>query len=347
LTRLALATACCVLALAAPAEAELKAIWGPATMPDGTSALPIYQDLGVEVLEEQLSWRAVAVSRPANARDPADPAYVWPAALDSAVTAATAVGIRVALMVRNTPRWAGGRKTGAHVPRRARDYADFVVAASRRYPQVRHWMIWGEPTRPGQFAPMSKNSPRGPRAYARLLDAAYGALKSESTANVVIGGMTWTLGTIPAPRFLRWMRLPDGRPPRLDWYGHNPFSVRTPDLAQKPYYPGLRDFSDLDTLVREVRRVYRKRNRRPKLWLSEFTVPSDRGSWAFSYYVSREKQAEWVSAAYRIAHRTPYIAGLGWWTLLDAPETANSLTNGLMTQLGQPKPAFEAYKRAP
>jgi len=247
-------------------------------------------------------------------------------------------------MVKQTPAWAGGG-TGAHVPTRVQDYADFLVAAARRYPRVRHWMIWGEPTRAGSFVPMPSGKPKGPRAYARLLDAAYRALKDHRRSNIVIGGMTWTLGKVTPKAFLRWMRLPNGRRPRLDWYGHNPFSTRIPDLAQNPYYPGLRDFSDADTLIREVRRAYPRR--RPRLWLSEFTVPSEHASWAFSFFVTAQQQAEWVAAAYRIAHQSRWIAAVGWWTLLDAPPARDSLTNGLMTSTAQPKPAYEAYKRAP
>ena len=333
------------LAIAAPADAGLKAIWGPNALPDGSSAFPVYQRLGVDVLERQLVWRAVATRRPAQPRDPDDPAYIWPADLDAAVAEAGRHGMRVALMVRGTPAWANGGGTEARVPADVRDYADFVVAAARRYPAVRHWMVWGEPTRLGVFQPMSPGSRSGPRAYARLLDRAYGALKAERRSNVVIGGMTWTVGVQRPTRFLRWMRLPDGRPPRLDWYGHNPFSVRFPSLRKRPYEPGLRDLSDVDTLHREVRRAYRGRGLRPRLWLSEFTVTSDRASRGFSFFVSRRAQARWVTAAYRIA-REPFVAGMGWYSLLDEADAVNGITSGLLDAEGRPKPAFDAFRRA-
>ena len=38
----------------APAEATVKSIWGPLTLPDGSSAFPVYQRLGVEVRQHQL-----------------------------------------------------------------------------------------------------------------------------------------------------------------------------------------------------------------------------------------------------------------------------------------------------
>src|ERR1700704_393833 len=63
----------------------LKAIYGPLTMPDGSSGFPVYHRLGVNVLERQLSWSTVASSRPNNPTDPTDPAYRWPADLDGAM----------------------------------------------------------------------------------------------------------------------------------------------------------------------------------------------------------------------------------------------------------------------
>jgi hypothetical protein len=344
--RLAAAVLAWLAVAAAPADAALKAIWGPNLLPDGRSAFPTYEQLGVDVLERQLVWHDVASRRPERPRDPADPAYRWPAELDAAVTESAGFGIRMALMVRGTPTWANGGRSAAHVPRDAGDYADFLVAAARRYPTVRHWMIWGEPTRPGMFEPMSPRSPRGPRAYARLLDRGYGALKSVERANVVIGGMTWTAGVQRPTRFLRSMRLPDGRPPRLDWYGHNPFSVRFPSIDKPPYAPGVRDISDLDTLRREVVNAYRSRDRRPRLWLSEFTVASDHANRAFSFFVSRRQQARWLTAAYRIARTERYVAALGWYSLLDEPDPMNGITTGLLDAAGLPKPAFDAYRRA-
>ena len=39
--------------------------------------------------------------------------------------------------------------------------------------------------------------------------------------------------------FIKWMKLPNGLPPRLDYYGHNPFSLRFPKLSKTPYHQGL------------------------------------------------------------------------------------------------------------
>jgi hypothetical protein len=331
----------------AVAQAEIKSMWGPATLPDGKSAFPVYRDLGVEDLQVVLRWRAAAPGRPADARDPADAAYAWPADVDRTVESAREHGIGVTLMLMDTPPWANGGKDARWAPDDAKDFADFAVAAARRYRHVHRWMIWGEPNRQGNFQPLPKGKPTGPRRYARLLDAAYGALKGVSKRNVVIGGMTFTSGDVPPRSWLRWSRLPSGKPPRLDWWGHNPFSTRFPDLSRRPYRPGLLDFCDLDTLHALLRRTYSGRPT-PKLWLSEFTIQSDHGSGAFDWYVSRRGQARWVTAAFAIAHREPWIAGLGWLQLVDEPENTGR-TNahwGLLTEDGKRKPAYDAYRRA-
>ncbi|MCA1835594.1 MAG: hypothetical protein LC721_04375, partial [Actinobacteria bacterium] len=116
-------------------------------------------------------------------------------------------------------------------------------------------------------------------------------------------------------------------------------------------YPGARDLSDIDTFAKEVRRTYKRsrrfRRRGPRLWLSEYTVSSDRPNYQFDFFVSRAEQARFLSAAYRIAWREPYIAGLGWIGLLDDPVTVpRGVTTGLMTYEGERKPAYDAYRRA-
>jgi hypothetical protein len=332
----------------APRGHALKMIWGPLNMPDGASAFPVYHRLGVQVLELQLSWAATAATRPANPSDPADPAYNWPAALDQATAEAARYGISLAVMVKETPAWANGGQDPSWAPNEPSDYAAFMQAASRRYPSIHYWMIWGEVTRPGNFNPMPANSPVGPERYAALLDAAYGALKAVNSANLVIGGMTYTVGLVSPADYLKWLRLPDGAPPRMDFYGENPYSTRFPDLSENPYSPDVRDINDIDTLDQELTRDYAGHGPTPKLWLSEFSISSDAPSRAFDFFVTRPIQAKWVTAAFKLVDSVPYVAGLGWYELLDESSSIpEHLTEGLMTADGQPKPSFYAYARAP
>ena len=101
----------------------------------------------------------MARTRPANPQDPADPAYVWPETITSAIQESRGRGIRVALLVSGTPDWANGAKGLTTRPTNPQDYADFMVAAARRYTRVKHWMVWGEPQRDGIFEPFTPDSP--------------------------------------------------------------------------------------------------------------------------------------------------------------------------------------------
>jgi hypothetical protein len=340
-----LAPAALVLALATPAQGAEKAIWGPATLPDGTSAFGLYDELGIDTLQLSLSWSDVAPTRPSSPTDPADAAYRWSPEVTAAAAQAAAHGIRLSLLVAGSPPWANGGRGLTYAPDDPRDYADFLTAAARRYPSVRRWMIWGEPNRDDRFLPNKENDPVGARAYAILLDAAYAALKAQSPRNKVIGGNTWTSGTVKPPDFLRFMRLPDGRLPRLDWFGHNPFPFRRPNLADRPLPGGFRDISDTDTFSAELRRTY---GRRIPLWLSEYTIQSDSGSIVFATFVSREQQARYLTGGYEIGDRLgAAVAGVGWFALLDEPPAPDSANWGLLTYGLTRKPAFAAMARAP
>jgi hypothetical protein len=348
--RLLLIALASVVALSAGTAAAARAavpklIWGPVALPDGSSAFPLYHRLGVDVFQIDLNWASTAPTRPADPRSAADPAYRWPAALDRAVSEAGRYRMRVCVLVQATPSWANGGRTSGWAPTHASAYGDFLAAAARRYPSVHLWMIWGEPNRNGNFLPMPTHSRVGPRRYALVLDAGYHALKGVSRKNVVIGGDTWSFGNVEPADFVKWMRLPNGKPPPLDYYGHNPFSIRFPDLRRAPYYPGGRDINDIDTLHTQLRGIY---HRSVGLWLSEFTVSSDHTNRAFDFSVSRRQQANWVAAGFRLVNSVGYVTGLGWFNLFDEAALPHhqNLTSGLLTWQLQPKPAFYAYQHA-
>ena len=158
-------SAACLLAFALPtiaaAAKSVKSIWGPVSMPDGSSAYRIYRDLGVRVHQVGLNWEQTAATRPANPTDPNDPAYDWPRTLDAAVREGRRYGIKVAVLVLASPPWANGGRPPQWAPNNE-DFARFLTAASRRYGSVRLWMVWGETNRAAVFLPLPKHSPVGP-----------------------------------------------------------------------------------------------------------------------------------------------------------------------------------------
>jgi hypothetical protein len=352
--------ALCACALLAPGLAQakfLKAIWGPYYLPAGNaqcptpgapcSPFPIYKELGVDVVQFQLRWDEVAPTRPAHPKDPNDPAYDW-SMIDEYVGQARQYGVGLAALLDRAPGWSNGGRPPIWAPKKPQDFADFAYAASMRYPDIRRWMVWGEPSRRENFRPMKEHSKRGPQIYAAIVDRTYVALHKAHKRNIVIAGMTLNGGTVKPPHFIDWMKLKNGRPPRMDLWGDNPFDARYPQLHDKPI-GRFRGFNDIDTLHREIEQTYKAGHRPvPKLWLSEWTIVSDRPLDLFSgFYVSRAGQATRLKAAFKIARREPYVAGLGWFTLSDQPIDEGGAGWGLLDSSGDPKPSFAAYKALP
>ena len=344
-------TACAAEPVDAARPDLKKSIWGPVQL-NGESQFPIYSDLGIGIYQNVLEWNRVAPERPRRALDPGDPAYRWPSEIDRAVSEAKSAGIRVALTVMWSPPWANGGRSRAWAPN-PKHYARFVRAASRRYPSVRLWSIWGEPSRRDNFLPLPRFEATGPRRYARILDAAYSSLKRQSSRNVVIGGNTFTTGDVTPLAFIRGMRLPGGRRPRMDMYGHNPFTAREPALSKDPLGFGYADFSDLDTLAGWVDRYLGRspRGRKLKLFLSEFSLPTDHENYEFNFFLTQEAQAEWLGRALRIARRWDRIYTLGYYALYDEAPNGNNgahrdeVHRGLLDWQGGRKPAYETFKR--
>jgi hypothetical protein len=343
------------LLLLSPASTSLarasatKAMWGPYTH-DGTSLFPTYRELGVKIYEDHLFWSTIAPRRPQHPTNPNDPAYVWPAEVTQAVAEAKRYGIQVALQIIGAPTWANGGKPWNWAPSNPQDYANFAIAAAKRYPSVHLWMIWGEPSRSSNFEPLDpvKSFARklnvhqrsAPHRYARMLDAAYGALKSVSRSNIVIGGMTFTTGNISTQQWIENLRLPDGKSPRLDMYGHNPFSFVAPNLSNPPFGQQV-DFSSLGRLSKLVDRYLgRPGNPDPKLFISEWTVPT-KIDLEFNFYVEPLVQARWITDALRIAGSLPSIYAVGWIHLYDEPPTSYG---GLLETDGAQKPGYAAWK---
>ncbi|MDE3130259.1 MAG: hypothetical protein KGL16_03835 [Acidobacteriota bacterium] len=351
LTRVAALAAVLVALVAAlaPAGASAfeKAVWGPLTYA-GVNQFPLYHRLGVRIYQTEVDWYAIAPHKPAHPALPSDPAYRWPAMLGKEIAAAKRFGMRVLFEVGNAPAWANGGHGGpGWAPKNPADYAAFIRAVSRRYPTVHMWMIWGEPNRKGDFRPevpakytqtrLTGAQQRAPHLYARILDDAYGALKSLNRGNVVIGGDTYTAGLIDPQQWIANLVLPNGRRPRMDMYGHNPFSYTVPLFGAKPSSYGEVQFSDLPHLEGWTKTYL---GHHMPLFLSEFCVPTHVDQ-TFNFYVSPPSvAARWVKDALVTARRSGYVAALGWVNVHDRLPISSC---GLIQQNGTRKPDFYAF----
>jgi hypothetical protein len=273
--------------------------------------------------------------------------------MDQTLGQAKSYGMKVMLMVIGAPSWAnGGRSDRAWAPRKPADYADFMTAVSTKYPSISMWMVWGEPNRrnnfrplsPSRTGPLSTKQAQAPRLYGRILNAAYGALKDQDSKDLVIGGNTYTAAgpdSISTYQWLRYMRLPGGAMPRMDLWGHNPFTFRIPNLKDPPSPKGRVDFSDLGRLARKLDRYYPRKKLR--LFLSEFGIPGGREKDAeLGFRLSYRVQAKWIRAAFKVQKKLKRIYTLGWVHPFDRPDVG--ITTGLLRKNGTPKPGYHAFR---
>ena len=310
--------------------------------------------LGTRVWSGGLSWAAAAPTRPTDARSPDDPAYSWPASLDTALSAAQANRIEPILNVSGFPSWANGGRSEDWAPERPEDFADFMAAAVQKYPQVRRWIIISEPGNIYNFRPQGGNGRTAPRLYARLLDAAYVAMHTVRPDVVVIGGGVHPYGlndqhTTAPDTFIANMVLPDGGRPQLDMFAINPYTERRLDL-RLPKRPLRVDFDDLDWLALRLDRLWRGRHLR--IFIDEFGWNTEHEALGWLYYVPRKKQASYLRKAYALAARFGRVDTMCWYQLYDAPPDRNSTqwlnwTSGLRTWNGVRKPAWRAFARIP
>jgi hypothetical protein len=308
----------------------------------------------VRVWSSGISWAQIAPTRPANPTAPDDPAYRWPTNLDSFLSAARAEGIEPVLYVNGFPGWSNGGRDASWASKDPQDYADFMAAAVRRYPQVRRWVVFSEPGNYVNFKPQGDKGRRAPRLYARLLDAAYGSMHAARRNVVVIGGNVHPAGfndeTTTAPdTFLQNMVLPNGRRPRLDMFGINPYTERPLNMAL-PHRTRRVDFDDLDWLSRRLDGLWPGRHLR--IFVDEFGWNTEHEALGWLYYVPRKKQAADLPKAYRLAAGLGRIDTMCWFQLYDSPPDKSggvwrNWTSGLRTWNGVRKPSWQAFARVP
>ena len=177
-----------------------------------------------------------------------------------------------------------------------------------------------------------------PHNYARLLEASYLALKKESRQNIVIGGSTFTGGTVSTEQWIQNLRLPDGKPPSMDMYAHNPFSYQPPSFSGPPSPFGEVQFRDLPRLAGWVDRYL---HRGLPLFLSAWSISTSPDD-TFPFWVNAPVATKWIQQALRIARRWHRIYAIGWQGLYDSPP---AFMSGLIEADGTHKSLYAAYQQ--
>lgn len=252
---------------------------------------------------------------------------------DRLLTDAEAAHIKVVATVATTPCWASsapasilrecalgrGAKAGSWPPTDDGAYAALLGALAQRYGSKLHAIeVWNEPDQENEdyFA-----GPEKAVRYARLLRAAYPAVKAVSPATMVLGGSL---------------------------VGSNGNFLKALYAAGiKGYYDGLSVHYYNLTLgsLRSIRETQTANGDSKPLWLDEFGWTScwpGRRIEQEQACVSRKVQALNLRNALREMARAPYLAAATVYKL----EDSKAESFGALTRTGAHKPAFKGLREA-
>jgi hypothetical protein len=336
------ALAGCVLAAlwlpgaAAPSSNVLYGIQDDAWLLGGPgsygSRLRFLKGLGPDVVRVNVRWNEIARRRPARPTRHTDRAYRWDPA-DALLNALQDQGTTAVVTLIGTPRWANGGRGPSWAPTNAGWFASFAYAAARRYPQVRHWVIWNEPNKNWSLRPTTAST------YVRLLNAAYAAIKRVNPRDLVAGGVTAPRGGTGDVAPLDWIRGMRSANARLDAYAHHPYPL---DPNETPFTGGCRGCSSLtlaslDRLLDEVSRAFGAK----PVWLTEYgyqTNPPDQ-----LLGVSESLQARYLAEAALRTYLAPRVTMLIHFLIRDE-RNVNRWQSGLFTFNNRAKRGAAAFR---
>jgi MYXO-CTERM domain-containing protein len=218
--RVALLACCLLVALVLPSTASAaRGLTTGFADPEEYQSAPIDQrqlwfnrtaESGAGIVRLAVEWTSiVGGQRPANAANPADPAYDF-GGLDLSVFYARASGLQVLLTINHAPAYAEGPGRPASAPAGSwrpnpSEVAAFAQALAIRYsgsfdrdgagpdpalPAAQGIQVWNEPNSSDWIAPQFEGSAIvGGNLYRDILNASYGAIKQVNpNMQVVVGG---------------------------------------------------------------------------------------------------------------------------------------------------------------
>lgn len=294
-----------------------------------------YAALGVRWLRMDMRWGLIQREGPAS--------YNW-SSFDTIVALAREFDIQVLPVVGITPQWAWSDPASRSAPADVADYARFLTAAVERYAPlgISAWELWNEPNMTTFWPPEPD-----PVAYARLLRAGYAAVKAaDPTATVISGGLAPAPDTGPLVGGLRHWAAVDFFTKVYDEAPEGPFDAVGFHPYSFPLMPTNRaGWNGWGMMVREIRELMRANgDSHKKIWLTEYGAPTN----ADGGGVSEAEQAAMVTEAFDLARSYPWAGPLFWYSYRDLGTDPSNREDwfGLVRTPGDPKPAYDAFRKA-
>jgi hypothetical protein len=332
------AAAACVAAVPAQASPGIRYgiqddAWlefGPGKL---NQRLATFKRLGVPLVRFTLHWNEITSRRPKDAASPRDPAYDWRRP-DRILGGLRRYGLTPVLTLVGTPRWANGGRPPNFAPPHPRDFHRFAIAAARRYPWVRYWLIWNEPNKRLWLRPT-----RAAIYVQHLLNPGYEAIHAVLPHARVGGGVTAPRGGLGGVAPVVWVHGMAAAHAELDAYAHHPYPSspgETPSSGGCKNCPSI-TMATLPKLLILVRRSFG-----PKpVWLTEYgyqTKPPDD-----FLGVPPKRQATMLSLAALRAWRLSRVTMLIQYLYRDEVALSRFQT-GLVFADDRPKPSLQAFR---
>jgi hypothetical protein len=328
---------------------------------------PLLHGLRAQVVRITLWWGGpigvAGMKRPADATNPADPAYNW-FIYDRAVKEAAKNNIKVLFSILGTPPWANGRRATKYAPTNFKDLQNFATAAAKRYsgtfmdsdgnvvPAVRLWLAWNEPNNPVFLFPQYRKAQgrwivQSAYSYVRICNAIYNGVHAvqQGAAKVACGatdpfGNNQAKSRRPSISPLAFLRLVKKFGLRhFDAWAHHPYAGRpTEKPTTKPRAKTSVTLGNFGDLVTELTRLYGQK----RIWITEYgyqTRPPDTISG-----VPWKTQANYLVQAYSIARKNPRVDMMIWFLIKDESRVSG-WQSGFFTAQGQRKPSYTAFRQ--
>jgi len=323
---------------AAPGAATTTTTGGPAfgmslgnlsaSTSQQTAELANMYSIGLRWVRIDASWALVQAGGPSS--------FDW-SWLDQEVSAITAAGMHVDLVIDTAPSWASGSTQEWTQPLSASAFATFAGEVAARYGPmgVNAYEIWNEPNLQGYW-----NLAPNPGFYTAMLQDSHAAIKAvQPSSTVISGGLAPaaddSAGDIAPIEFLSDMYA-DGAKGSFDVLGDHAYSYPALPNTYEPWS----GWSYLDQTTPSLRSVMTANGDASKqIWITEVGAPS-----AGPNGVGTTAQAEEMTQAVQDAQSTPGVGALFVYTYQDAATDPDYF--GLLNADGSQKPAWAALAAA-
>jgi hypothetical protein len=321
---------------------------------DRLAVFDLAQQAHAGIVRTTVYWSRIAQTKPANATNPFDPAYLFDD-LDEFVRNAGLHGMEVMLTIWGTPSWANDGKGQNYAPTNYADLQNFARALATRYsgrfngyPFVKYFTVWNE-SNLGQFlSPQydNKGKPAAPAIYAKLYRSAYAGIKAGNSRAVVGIGETSARGR---DRFLGKQGTQESESPgkfaellsqqrpalKFDAWSHHPYptSINGKPLANTRW-PNV-TLSNLPRFESSLRKWF---GRAVPIWVTEYgheTKPEEPKG------VTYAQQSTYLRQALNYVAGDPAVTMFIWFILRDDPTSA--WQSGLVERDGVKKPSFRTF----